>query len=116
MASMQGTAGLEIHGISTTGTVHWNLTAAVLYEHALRKGEGTIAAEGPLVCRTGQHTGRSPNDKFVVKEPSSEAHIQWGKVNRPLSPEHFAALRADVVAHLADKELFIQNLHAGADP
>lgn len=116
MASMQGTAGLEIHGISTTGTVHWNLTAAVLYEHALRKGEGTIAAEGPLVCRTGQHTGRSPNDKFVVKEPSSEAHIQWGKVNRPLSPEHFAALRADVVAHLADKELFVQNLHAGADP
>ena len=75
-----------------------------------------MAAEGPLVCRTGQHTGRSPNDKFVVREPSSETHVHWGKVNRPLSPEHYAALRADVVAHLGTKELFVQNLHAGADP
>ena len=116
MASTQGTSGLDAHGISTTGSVYWNLTAAVLYEHALQRGEGTLAAEGPLVCRTGQHTGRSPNDKFFVKEPSSEAHIQWGKVNRPLAPEHFAALRADVVAHLGSKDLFVQNLHAGADP
>ncbi|MEZ5420211.1 MAG: phosphoenolpyruvate carboxykinase (ATP) [Vicinamibacterales bacterium] len=116
MASTVGTTGLAAQGISTTGDVHWNLPAAVLYEHALRRGEGTIAADGPLVCRTGQHTGRSPNDKFVVKEPSSEAHVHWGKVNRPLAPEHFAALRADIVAHLGDKELFVQNLHAGADP
>ncbi len=116
MASTQGTTGLDAHGISTTGSVHWNLTPAVLYEQALQRGEGVIAAEGPLVCRTGQHTGRSPNDKFFVKEPSSEAHIHWGKVNRPLAPEHFTALRADVVAHLADKDLFVQNLHAGADP
>ena len=116
MASTQGTSGLDAHGISTTGSVHWNLTTAVLYEHALQRGEGVIAAEGPLVCRTGQHTGRSPNDKFFVQEPSSEAHIHWGKVNRPLAPAHFATLRADVVAHLADKDLFVQNLHAGADP
>jgi len=116
MASTQGTSGLDAHGIATTGSVHWNLTAAVLYEQALQRGEGMLAAEGPLVCRTGQHTGRSPNDKFFVKEPSSEAHIHWGKVNRPLAPEHFATLRADVVAHLGDKDLFVQNLHAGADP
>jgi len=116
MASTQGTSGLDAHGIATTGSVHWNLTAAVLYEQALQRGEGMLAAEGPLVCRTGQHTGRSPNDKFFVKEPSSEAHIHWGKVNRPLAPEHFASLRADVVAHLGDKDLFVQNLHAGADP
>ncbi len=116
MASTQGTSGLDAHGIATTGSVYWNLTAAVLYEQALQRGEGMLAAEGPLVCRTGQHTGRSPNDKFFVKEPSSEAHIQWGKVNRPLAPEHFAALRADVVAHLGSKDLFVQNLHAGADP
>ncbi len=116
MASTQGTSGLDAHGISTTGSVYWNLTAAVLYEHALQRGEGMLAAEGPLVCRTGQHTGRSPNDKFFVKEPSSEAHIHWGKVNRPLAPEHFAVLRADVVAHLGNKDLFVQNLHAGADP
>ncbi len=116
MASTQGTSGLDAHGIATSGSVHWNLSPAVLYEHAVRRGEGAIAAEGPLVCRTGQHTGRSPNDKFIVRDDASEANVHWGKVNRPLSPEHFAALRRDVVAHLADKDLFVQNLHAGADP
>jgi phosphoenolpyruvate carboxykinase (ATP) len=108
--------GLAAHGIRTTGDIHWNLPAAAAYEHAVRRGEGLIAADGPLVCRTGTHTGRSPNDKFIVREPSSESHIHWGKVNRPMSPEHFAALRRDLVAHLADKTLFVQDLHAGADP
>jgi phosphoenolpyruvate carboxykinase (ATP) len=116
MGTTQGTTGLEALGITTSGPVHWNLTAAVLYEHALARGEGVIAADGPLVCRTGQHTGRSPNDKFVVQEPSSEQHVHWGKVNKPLTPAHFDALRADIVAHLGSKELFVQNLHAGADP
>jgi phosphoenolpyruvate carboxykinase (ATP) len=108
--------GLAAHGISTSGDVHWNLTAAALYEEAVRRGEGMIAAEGPLVCRTGSHTGRSPNDKYIVREPSSETHVHWGKVNRPMTPEHFDALRQDLIAHLADRTLFVQNLHAGADP
>ncbi|MDP1572060.1 MAG: phosphoenolpyruvate carboxykinase [Vicinamibacterales bacterium] len=108
--------GLAEHGITTTGDLHWNLTPAALYEHAIRRGEAGLAEGGPLVCRTGAHTGRSPNDKFVVKEPSSEAHVHWGKVNRPMSPEHFAALRQDLVAHLGDKTLFVQDLYAGADP
>ncbi|MGE0815179.1 MAG: phosphoenolpyruvate carboxykinase [Vicinamibacterales bacterium] len=116
MATTQPSSGLDALGITATGLVHWNLTPPVLYEHALRRNEGVIAAEGPLVCRTGQHTGRSPNDKFVVKEPSSEGHVHWGKVNRPMSLEHFAALRADIVAHLGGRELFVQDLHAGADP
>ncbi len=116
MAKLGPTSGLDAHGIATTGQVHWNLTAPLLYEHAIRRSEGVVAADGPLVCRTGQHTGRSPNDKFVVREPSSEAHVHWGKVNRPMSPEHFAVLRADIVAHLAAKDLYVQNLHAGADP
>ena len=117
MASTHGrTSGLDAHGIATTGQIHWNLAAPLLYEHAIRRNEGVVAADGPLVCRTGQHTGRSPNDKFVVQEPSSQAHVHWGKVNRPMAPEHFAALRADIVAHLAAKDLFVQNLHAGADP
>ncbi len=116
MAKHGQTSGLDAHGITTTGQVHWNLTAPLLYEHALRRLEGVVAADGPLVCRTGQHTGRSPNDKFVVREPSSEAHVHWGKVNRPMSPEHFAVLRAEIVAHLGAKDLFVQNLHAGADP
>jgi phosphoenolpyruvate carboxykinase (ATP) len=115
-SSTTRTSGLEAHGITATRPIHWNLAPAVLYEHALRREEGVVGADGPLVCRTGQHTGRSPNDKFVVREPSSEHHIHWGKVNRPMSVEHFAALRADVVAHLGQRELFVQDLHAGADP
>ncbi len=117
MASTHGrTSGLGAHGISTTGQVYWNLTTPLLYEHALRRNEGAVASDGPLVCRTGQHTGRSPNDKFVVKDDLSDAHVHWGKVNRPMSPDHFAALRADMVKHIAAKDLFVQNLHAGADP
>jgi phosphoenolpyruvate carboxykinase (ATP) len=109
-------SGLEGHGIQATAAVHSDLVPAALYEHALRRQEGVVAAEGPLVCRTGQHTGRSPNDKFMVREPSSEGHVHWGKVNKPMTPEHYAALRDDVVAHLGQRELFVQNLHAGADP
>ena len=109
-------SGLEVHGITAAHQVHWNLAPAVLYEHALRRAEGVIAAEGPLVCRTGQHTGRSPNDKFIVKDATSDPHVHWGKVNRPMTADHFAALRAEVVAHLGQCELFVQDLHAGADP
>jgi phosphoenolpyruvate carboxykinase (ATP) len=115
-SSTTRTSGLEAHGITAAHTVHWNLTPAVLYEQALRRDEGMIAAEGPLVCRTGQHTGRSPNDKFLVKDAATDQHVHWGKVNKPMSPEHYAALRAEVVAHLGQRELFVQDLHAGADP
>ncbi len=107
--------GLAARGIHTSKPVYWNLPAAVLYEHAVRRDEGVIAVEGPLVCRTGAHTGRSPNDKFVVREPSSEGHIWWGKVNKALEAAHFDVLKKDVLAYLADKELFVQDLHAGAD-
>ncbi|MBI3490942.1 MAG: phosphoenolpyruvate carboxykinase (ATP), partial [Acidobacteria bacterium] len=95
--------------------VRWNLSPAALYEEAVRREEGVIAAEGPLVCRTGQHTGRSPNDKFVVREPSSEAQVAWGTVNRPMTPEHFDALHADLLNALAARELFVQDCYAGAD-
>ena len=107
--------GLEREGIQTD-RVRWNLSAAALYEEAVRRNEGQIAASGPLACRTGQHTGRSPNDKFVVREPSSEAEIAWGKVNRPIEPAQFDALHADLIASLAGKELFVLDCFAGADP
>ncbi len=108
--------GLEEQGVRTSRPIHWNLSTAALYEHAIRREEGALAAEGPLVCRTGAHTGRSPNDKFLVKEPSSESQIAWGKVNKPLDPAHFDALKQDMLAHLADRELYVQDLYAGADP
>ena len=107
--------GLEREGIQAE-RVRWNLSAAVLYEEAVRRGEGVITAQGPLACRTGQHTGRSPNDKFVVREPSSEAEIAWGKVNRPIEPAQFDALHRDLLASLAGKELFVLDCFAGADP
>jgi phosphoenolpyruvate carboxykinase (ATP) len=107
--------GLEREGIQTD-RVQWNLPAAALYEEAVRRGEGEIAADGPLTCRTGHHTGRSPNDKFVVREPSSESEIAWGKVNRPVDPAHFDALHRDLVGSLAGKDLFVLDCYAGADP
>jgi phosphoenolpyruvate carboxykinase (ATP) len=109
------TRGLEREGIQTD-RVRWNLSRAVLYEEAVRRGEGVIAAEGPLACRTGEHTGRSPNDKFVVREPSSEAEIAWGKVNRAIEPVQFDALHKDLISSLAGKELFVLDCFAGADP
>jgi phosphoenolpyruvate carboxykinase (ATP) len=116
MSTVQAGFGLEAHGIQAVKPVHVNLTAAALYEHAIRRAEGVIAADGPLVCRTGAHTGRSPNDKFVVQEPSSADNIWWGKVNKPMQAAQYDTLRADVVAHLNHQELFVQDLYAGADP
>jgi phosphoenolpyruvate carboxykinase (ATP) len=108
---------LEAQGITPSGDVHWNLVAPVLIEHAIRRGEGQLAEMGPFVSNTAPHTGRSPNDKFVVKEPSTEADVDWGKVNQPISPEHFETLRADVQRYLDGRdELFVQDLYCGADP
>ena len=93
-----------------------NLSTADLYEHAIRSGEGIISAHGSLVVRTGQHTGRSPNDKFLVHEPSSEDKIWWGDVNRPISEEHYDRLRARLMAYVADRPTFSQDLYIGAHP
>ena len=108
--------GLEALGIVRSGPVHWNLSPAALYEEAIRGGEGVLAAEGPLVARTGVHTGRSPNDKFVVREPSSEAHVHWGGVNRPVDEAKFDLLHRDMMAFLEDKKLYVLDAWAGADP
>jgi phosphoenolpyruvate carboxykinase (ATP) len=97
-------------------SVHRNLSTAELYEAAIRSDEGLIAASGPLVVRTGKHTGRSPEDKFVVREPSSQDKIWWGDVNRPMSEEHYDRLRARLVAYAADRELYVQDCFIGADP
>jgi phosphoenolpyruvate carboxykinase (ATP) len=107
--------GLEAVGIVRSGPVHWNLSTAALYEESIRRAEALIAAEGPLVCRTGHHTGRSPNDKFVVRERSSERHIHWGSVNRPLDENRFDVLHRDLISYLEDKELYALDAWAGAD-
>ena len=113
---LQRARGLEAAGILRSGPVHWNLSTPALYEAAIRHGEGMLAADGPLVCRTGHHTGRSPNDKFFVREATSEKHIDWGDVNRAVPSEAFDALHRDLVAYLQDKALYVLDTWAGADP
>ena len=108
--------GLEAVGLLRSGHVHWNLNAPALFEGAIRRDEGLFAAEGPMVCSTGQHTGRSPNDKFVVREPSSEQHVNWGATNRPIEAAAFDVLHREMAAYLEDKELFVLDAWAGADP
>lgn len=109
--------GLKPQGLKPNGTVHWNLVAPELVEAAIRRGEGRLAEMGPFVAVTTPHTGRSPNDKFVVRESSSEADVDWGKVNQPISPEHYALLKNDVKEYLNGlDELFVQDLFCGADP
>ncbi|MBI2408258.1 MAG: phosphoenolpyruvate carboxykinase (ATP) [Gemmatimonadetes bacterium] len=112
-----GQNGLSGQDLKPTGMVHWNLVAPELIEAAIRRGEGRLADMGPFVAVTSPHTGRSPNDKFVVKEPSTEADIDWGKINQPITPAHFDALLADVKQYLNGlPELFVQDLYCGADP
>jgi phosphoenolpyruvate carboxykinase (ATP) len=108
--------GVSAIGIDGAAAVHRNLSVPALYEEAVRRREGIIAAEGPLVCSTGPHTGRSPNDKFIVQEPTSESHVAWGKVNRPIAAPAFDGVLDRMEAYLRGKELFIQDCHAGADP
>jgi phosphoenolpyruvate carboxykinase (ATP) len=108
--------GLDVHGLDPTRPVHWNLSPVELYEEALRRGEGRMAHMGGFAALTTPHTGRSPNDKFVVRDPSVEERVDWGAVNVPMDPEHFRALREDVVAHLNGRELFVRDARAGEDP
>ena len=115
--STDGQPTLRQQGLNPAGQVHWNLVQTVLLEAAVRRGEGEIAEMGPFVAVTAPHTGRSPNDKFVVREPSSENDVDWGKVNQPFPPEKFDALLSDVRAYLDNREeLFVQDLYCGADP
>ena len=116
-ADLQGRVGLEAQGLAPNGEVHWNLVAPVLIQNAARRTEGDFAEMGPFVSVTSPHTGRSPNDKFVVREPQTEKDVDWGKVNQPFAPEKFELLLADVRAYLNDREeLFVQDLYCGADP
>ena len=113
---MRNEKSLGMHGIVDTGPVHWNYGPAALYEAAIQRKEGRVGEGGALVCTTGQHTGRSPRDKYVVQDDKTRDSVWWGSVNQPLAPEKFAALKKRVFEHLKGRELFVQDLWAGADP
>jgi phosphoenolpyruvate carboxykinase (ATP) len=98
--SRESTHGLTAQGLAPTSTAHWNLVPAELAAAAARRGEGEFAEMGPFVAVTTPHTGRSPKDKFVVREPSSQADVDWGAVNQPMDEAHFETLLADVRGYL----------------
>ncbi|MCA1669759.1 MAG: phosphoenolpyruvate carboxykinase [Thermomicrobia bacterium] len=108
--------GLNYHGIRNVMSVGWNLTTPALYEEIVRRRAGVIAEDGPVVVRTGKYTGRSPKDKFLIREPGSEANIWWGDVNQPLEQEQFEALKKRMLSYLSSRDLYVQDCYAGADP
>ncbi len=111
------TFDLAQQGIATTGTLHWNLITAPLVEMAIQRGEGVLAKDGPLVVATGAHTGRSAKDKFIVRDATTEDTVWWGKTNKGMTPDHFAALKADFLAAVGAKDtLFVQDLFGGSQP
>jgi phosphoenolpyruvate carboxykinase (ATP) len=93
---------------------HWNLAAAPLYEATLSAGLGRLSAGGALVVETGKHTGRSPNDKFLVEEPSSKDNIWWGP-NKGTDPATFDNLRRQILSYYQGRDVYVQDLYAGAD-
>ncbi len=107
--------GLDYLGIHNVNNIYWNLSVPSLYEQIIRRREGVMADSGPIIVRTGAFTGRSPNDKFIVKEPTTEKDIFWGDVNRPFDEEKFDKIFLRVQAYLQGSDLFIQDCYAGAD-
>jgi phosphoenolpyruvate carboxykinase (ATP) len=108
--------GLASHGYATSAQLHWNLATGPLVELAVQRGEGLLSEHGALVVKTGKHTGRSANDKFIVRDEHTDGTIWWDK-NRSITPEQFAAIKADFQAALQDKaDLFVQDLFGGSQP
>ena len=108
--------GLDQQGVRNANTVNWNLSVPALYEHAIRRGEASLGPGGALLAETGQHTGRSANDKFIVDEPENHDQIAWGNVNKPVSVEVFNSLRTQMLAYLQARDLYITDNWVGADP
>jgi phosphoenolpyruvate carboxykinase (ATP) len=108
--------GLDNHGLSNLRKAYWNLPTEALYEEIMFRNEGNISQYGPIVVTTGKHTARAANDKFVVREATTEDNIWWGEYNRPYSPEKFDELYARLQGFLQGKDVFVQDGFGGADP
>ncbi|MDB5692003.1 MAG: phosphoenolpyruvate carboxykinase [Alphaproteobacteria bacterium] len=116
MANRVPSHGLADQGIVTPAEINWNLQTPQLVEEAVRRGEGMLAKDGPLVVRTGKHTGRSALDKYIVRDAETDGTIWWDN-NKSMSPDHFAVLKADFLAALGEKEtLFVADLYGGSQP
>jgi len=106
--------GPGLAGFSNHGAEYWNLSAAALYQEAVERGEGEVAKDGPLVVKTGAHTGRSALDKFVVRDATTKDTVWW-ETSEAIETHHFDALLEDMIAHAEGKDLFMQDLYGGAD-
>jgi phosphoenolpyruvate carboxykinase (ATP) len=110
--------GLDAQGFAVpSATIHWNLTTAPLVEQAIARGEGELTRDGALLVDTGKFTGRSVKDKYIVRDAATESTINWGKINQPMDPDHWANLKADFLAELSkQEELFVADLYGGSQP
>jgi phosphoenolpyruvate carboxykinase (ATP) len=107
--------GLANHGIGNVRAGYWNLTTEALHEEAVFRGEGVTAHGGPFLANTGKHTARAATDKFVVREADSEGNVWWGAYNRPMDPDKFEALYGRLLGFLQGRDVFVQDVYAGAD-
>jgi phosphoenolpyruvate carboxykinase (ATP) len=108
-------AALDAQGIRNPGKVHWNLSVQALYEAAILRGEASLASGGALLATTGEHTGRSPKDKFIVRDDVTEKSVDWGPVNQEMSSDQFERLYQRMMAYLQGRELFVRDAYGGAD-
>jgi phosphoenolpyruvate carboxykinase (ATP) len=115
-SSVKSDYGLENHGLANLRMAYWNLPVEALYEEITFRREARISQLGPLVVNTGKHTARSANDKFIVKEPTTEEKIWWGQYNRPFSADKFNDLFNRLQGFLQGRDVFVQDCYAGADP
>lgn len=113
---MGNNAALDAQGIRNPGKVNWNLPVHALYEAAIQRGEARLTGGGALLAATGEHTGRSPKDKFIVRDALTEGTVDWGPVNQEMSSDQFERLYRRFMAYLQGRELFVRDAYAGADP
>ena len=117
MSERKPAHGLGAQGITVPAVVHWNLTTGPLVEKAIERGEGKLTSHGALLVDTGKFTGRSVKDKYIVRDAATEDTINWGPINQSMSGDHWANLKADFMAALADqKELYVADLFGGSQP
>jgi phosphoenolpyruvate carboxykinase (ATP) len=115
MGMHNGAFGADKFGFKKLKGVNWNFGAPQLYEHSLRNGEAVVSADGALCADTGEFTGRSPNDKFTVRDALTDRSMWWAG-NQSITAEQFEALYQDFLKHAEGMTLFAQDLYGGADP
>ena len=107
---------LDNHGLRNLNMEYWTMTTPALVERIVSRREGMLAHEGAVVVRTGNHTGRAANDKFIVQAGEASEKVNWGKINKPMSPEHFEQLYLRMTAYFQGRDIFVQDTSAVADP